>query len=306
MSATRSPADSCSHGGTVPIRADFAHTGEASRSARCAIIEGQAHGRPAGDTRVEPLPETREALAELVSTRGAGSRRPAERAGSARGRGRPRPRRAVAGTEPRGRDLHAGRRRARGPRPSMRPSTSTAVRASRSPRAGRRSLEVDTHDPLDEERWRIFAGMGAAAGVASSLSLPVYREGRLVGGLNLYAASQGAFSGHHDALAGLVGADSAEAVSNADLSFSSRQTPWLRRASCTTSRSSTRRSVSIAGLQGVEVEVAERRLREAAARSGIPEALVARALVLALRPGPGVTGLRTGRPAPSARGARCG
>ena len=38
----------------------------------------------------------------------------------------------------------------------------------------------------------------------------------------------------------------------------------------------------IAGLQGVEVEVAERRLRDAAARSGVPEALVARALVLAL------------------------
>jgi GAF domain-containing protein len=52
-------------------------------------------------------------------------------------------------------------------------------------------LEVDTQDPLDEERWRIFAGMGAAAGVASSLSLPVYREGHLVGGLNLYAASRG-------------------------------------------------------------------------------------------------------------------
>ena len=146
-------------------------------------------------------------------------------------------------------------------------------------------LEVDTQDPLDEERWRIFAGLGAAAGVASSLSLPVYREGRLVGGLNLYAASHGSFSGRHDALADLVGADSAEAVSNADLSFSSRQRAIAAPGILHDQQEIDTAVGLIAGLQGVDVQVAEDRLHEAAIRSGIPEALVARALVLALRPG---------------------
>ena len=146
------------------------------------------------------------------------------------------------------------------------------------------SLEVDTADPLDEERWRIFAGLGAAAGVASSLSLPVYRDGRLVGGLNLYAASQGSFSGHHDTLAGLVGADSAEAVSNADLSFSSRQRAMAAPGILHEQQEIDTAVGLIAGLQGVDVQVAEARLHEAAVRAGIPEALVARALVLVLRP----------------------
>ena len=169
------------------------------------------------------------------------------------------------------------------------------------------SLEVDTQDPLDEERWRIFAGMGAAAGVASSLSLPVYREGHLVGGLNLYAASRGSFTGHLDALAGLVGADSAEAVSNADLSFSSRQDAMAAPGILHDQQEVDTAVGLIAGLQGVDVQVAERRLRDAATRSGIPVALVARALVLALDPARLTRGsFRSGRRAPSARGGTCG
>ena len=147
-----------------------------------------------------------------------------------------------------------------------------------------RAPELET-DPLDEERWRIFAGVGAAAGVASSLSLPVYRDGRLVGGLNLYAKSRDAFRGHHDALAGLVGADSAEAVSNADLSFSSRHRAMAAPGILQDQQEFDTAVGLVAGLQGVDVQVAEQRLHEAAARSGVPEALVARALVLALRPG---------------------
>src|SRR5688572_21890380 len=51
-------------------------------------------------------------------------------------------------------------------------------------------------DPLDEERWELYSRMGAAAGVASSLSMPIYRRGRLIGGVNLYASTADAFSAH--------------------------------------------------------------------------------------------------------------
>ena len=38
------------------------------------------------------------------------------------------------------------------------------------------SAEVDTTDPMDEEQWRLFSLVSAASGVASSLSLPIYRD----------------------------------------------------------------------------------------------------------------------------------
>ena len=53
--------------------------------------------------------------------------------------------------------------------------------------------EVDLADPLDEGRWQLFSRVGAAAGVASSLSLPAYHDGVLVGGVNLYASTPEAF-----------------------------------------------------------------------------------------------------------------
>jgi hypothetical protein len=82
-----------------------------------------------------------------------------------------------------------------------------------------------------------------------------------------------------------VGADSAEAVSNADLSFSSRQRAMAAPGILHEQQEIDTAVGLIAGLQGVDVQVAEGRLHEAAVRAGIPEALVARALVLALRPG---------------------
>ena len=51
------------------------------------------------------------------------------------------------------------------------------------------SAEVDMADPLDEEQWRLFSLVSAASGVASSLSLPIYRDDTLVGGVNLYAST---------------------------------------------------------------------------------------------------------------------
>ena len=46
--------------------------------------------------------------------------------------------------------------------------------------------------------------------------------GRVVGGVNLYASTPDAFDGHHDEVAEACGAWAEGAVTNADLSFSSR------------------------------------------------------------------------------------
>ena len=75
---------------------------------------------------------------------------------------------------------------------------------------------------LDEQRWVQFARAGAAHGVLSTLSMPIHKDGRVVAGVNLYAATPNAFAGREQRLAALLGAWAPGAVHNADLSFSTR------------------------------------------------------------------------------------
>lgn len=75
---------------------------------------------------------------------------------------------------------------------------------------------------FDERRWADFARADAAHGVLSSLFLPVHVDGRVVGGVSLYAATATAFAGREQQVADLLGAWAHGAVHNADLSFSTR------------------------------------------------------------------------------------
>lgn len=124
-------------------------------------------------------------------------------------------------------------------------------------------------DLLDEGRWALFARASAAEGVASSLSLPVLDRGEVIGGINLYASSANAFSGHLGDLATALGASAAGAVSNADLGFASR-----RRAELAPGRIRDEQSVDVAiGLlaarQGLTADQARRHLETAAVQAGI-------------------------------------
>lgn len=84
-------------------------------------------------------------------------------------------------------------------------------------------LDVRHTELLDESRWQMYARATAAAGVASSLSLPIIREGRVVGGVNLYASTPNAFDGRHEELARALHASAEGAVTNADLTFETRR-----------------------------------------------------------------------------------
>ena len=133
-------------------------------------------------------------------------------------------------------------------------------------------------DPLDESRWLMWARASAAAGVASSLSLPILRHGRLIGGVNLYASTPDAFDAHHAELAQALDASADGAITNADLSFSSRM-----EAAESPSRLADQHDVDlalgiIASSQDVDIPTARLRLVQAAARAGITEAQAARAL----------------------------
>ena len=128
--------------------------------------------------------------------------------------------------------------------------------------------------------WQLFSQFSAASGVASSLSLPVYRDDRLVGGVNLYASGSDSFAGRQERLVEALGGRAGEAVANADLSFSTRldaaaaPQQMLDRIEIETATG------LLAARSGADLEVAQRLLSEAAARAGVSAALVARVLVL--------------------------
>ncbi|MCY7402083.1 MAG: GAF domain-containing protein [Nocardioides sp.] len=137
----------------------------------------------------------------------------------------------------------------------------------------------DVAELLDEERWALFARASSAAGVASTLSLPVLDEDRVIGGINLYASSPEAFSGHHTDLAAALGASATGAVTNADLAFETR-----RRAELAPGQLRDQRLLDVgigilAAREGLDVGLASTRLQDAAVRAGITQTQAALVLI---------------------------
>jgi GAF domain-containing protein len=135
------------------------------------------------------------------------------------------------------------------------------------------------HDVLDEARWRLFAEATAARAVRSTLTLPVLSDARVVGTVNLYAASRQAFCGLHEQLAEVFGAWAAGAVANADLSFLTRD-----QAQAAPQRVQDQNIINVAtgfvaAHLGVDVERAEVRMLESALRGGVTLLQLAREIV---------------------------
>src|SRR4051794_41163691 len=139
--------------------------------------------------------------------------------------------------------------------------------------------EIEVDDLLGEKAWQMFAEASAAAGIRSSLTLPILdSDGAVLGTVNLYGSTPDAFEGRVDDLARALGASAAKAVSNADLSFSTRLA-----AAEAPQRFAEQNEVNIAvgiiaASQGVNAATAAERLRAAAARAGITEVQAARAV----------------------------
>ena len=141
------------------------------------------------------------------------------------------------------------------------------------------SVEFDNDDALDEDRWQLFAQATAARAIRTTLTLPVIANDHVVGTINLYAASQRAFAGHHDELADIFGAWAAGAVANADLVFATR-----RDAEAAPEKLNERLKVEVAvgitaARHGIEVEAAEALLQAAALRAGVTLYQLARQVV---------------------------
>jgi hypothetical protein len=109
-------------------------------------------------------------------------------------------------------------------------------------------------------------------------------QARVIGSINLYAATPDAFAGHHEALAEALGASARHAITNADLSFSTRLA-----AAQSPTRLADQDDIDIAvgilaARNDVDIPTAQQLLREAAARAGIRPGQAARAIRRILHP----------------------
>jgi GAF domain-containing protein len=134
-------------------------------------------------------------------------------------------------------------------------------------------------DVLDEDHWRTFARATAAASIRSTLTLPVIVDGTVKGTINLYAASAHAFDGWHEDIARIFDAWAPGAVTNADLTFSTRR---LAEEAPHRLRQDLDLSVAVgilAASHGVPVDEARELLREAALRAGVREVALAATII---------------------------
>lgn len=140
-------------------------------------------------------------------------------------------------------------------------------------------LHTTADDLLSEDRWLLLAQATAATSVRSTLTMPLVRDGEVVGTANLYAASDHAFEGHHDKLAAILGASTTGVVRNADLSFSTRLTAEKSPAALQAQDVLDRAVGFLSSSLRVDVAEARQRLMDAARRAGIPPAQLATALL---------------------------
>ena len=142
-----------------------------------------------------------------------------------------------------------------------------------------RGGEPGPEGPLDEADWQLCAEATSTRGVASTLTLPILADGEVVGSVNLYARTRTAFRGHHDELARIFDAWAPGAVTNADLSFSTRQAaqeaPERLRADVRVQVA----SGLVASSLGLSLEAARDRLVRAAVRSGVAPVELAEAVI---------------------------
>jgi GAF domain-containing protein len=141
-------------------------------------------------------------------------------------------------------------------------------------------ITADLEDALSEERWSLFARASAAAGVKSSLSLPIPGpDGDVVGGLNLYASEPGAFRGHENQIAELAGAWAPGAVHDADLTFSTREVAARAPQSLADLTEIDAAVEVLAQSMHLDIPAAAQRLANAAGRAGLTLIEVARAII---------------------------
>jgi GAF domain-containing protein len=132
---------------------------------------------------------------------------------------------------------------------------------------------------FDENRWQLFSEATAAKGVQSTLTLPIMRDAEVIGTVNLYGGSRRAFADLHHEIADIFDAWAEGAVTNADLSFTTRlraqEAPGRIRAAA---KIETAAGI-LSAMRGVDEQTARDTLRDAAARAGVDVLQIAEVII---------------------------
>ena len=147
------------------------------------------------------------------------------------------------------------------------------------------AVETRVDALLDEGRWSLFSQSSAAAGIASSLSMSTLSPiGETAGSINLYASAPSAFEGRHELLRNALGGSTGLMTTDADLEFRTRD----RAREAPRQLHSQLLVETAVGLLAARydetIEQAHHRLRLAARRADVDPALVARVLLLVSEP----------------------
>jgi GAF domain-containing protein len=145
--------------------------------------------------------------------------------------------------------------------------------------AVRSGEEVRIDDVLSDDHWPLFAQISAAAGIYSSLSIPLRRGPTLVGSVNVYGDTTHAFTGKEEELADAFGVHVQAMISQADLSQSPQPRPDVHPDPVAQAIIDEALDVLVA-THGFARSTVGRRLDEAAARARILSISAARAILL--------------------------
>ena len=142
-----------------------------------------------------------------------------------------------------------------------------------------RAVEADHAHLLDEERWHLFAQASAARGILSTLSIPITDGDTVIGGVNLYGSRVSTFQGRTQELADLFGAWAPGAITNADLTFSTRLEAVKAPAQLREMHTVDLAVGLLMAARAVTAEQAQADLEQAAAQAGITLPSLARAVI---------------------------
>lgn len=140
-------------------------------------------------------------------------------------------------------------------------------------------MATTSEDLFDEPRWRALGQASAARGIHSTLTFPIMEGDEVVGTVNLYGRSEHTFDGKHAELAAVFRAWAPGAVTNADLSFSTRRQAEQAPARVRDDAVVETATGFIAASRGIALDAARDQLEDSAARAGVTAATLARVII---------------------------